>query len=238
MESESKQLNISPSISIIIAGVIIAGAIIFANRYPVQQPIVANPEQQQAAPAADVSKVKTDGEAFIGNANAPVTMAYWYDYQCPFCQRNEEETMPQIIKNYVDTGKVKIVFKDYQFLGPDSQTLAQVSRAVWDTVPTKFYQWHKAVFDNQGTENSGWATKETILSITTGVLEATDAQKVMQLATANAAAYQKEMDADKAEGTAMGINGTPGSIIGKQLVSGAQPYSAFQVAIETALKNQ
>jgi protein-disulfide isomerase len=185
-----------------------------------------------------ISNVKTDGDPFIGNSNAPVTMAYWYDYQCPFCQKNEEETMPQIVKNYVDTGKVKIVFKDYQFLSEDSQRLGKVSRAVWETVPSKFYQWHKAVYDNQGTENTGWATDAKILSITTGVLGATDAQKVMQLAVKNSGAYQKEMDADKAEGTAMGISGTPGSIIGKQLVSGAQPYPAFQTAIEAALKSR
>lgn len=238
MESETKSFTLSPSVSIIIAGVIIAGAVIYASKQPPQQPtqpVAANP-QQQAAPAVDISKVKIDGEPFIGNANAPVTIAYWYDYQCPFCQRNEEETMPQIVKNYVDTGKAKVVFKDYQFLSEDSQRLGKVSRAVWELVPSKFYQWHKAVYDNQGKENTGWATDAKILSISTGVLGAADAQKVMQLAVTNAAAYQKEMDADKAEGTAMGISGTPGTIIGKELISGAQPYAAFQAAIDTALK--
>ncbi len=236
MESETKSFALSPSVSIIIAGVIIAGAVVYASKQSSQsaQPVAANP-QQQVAPAVDVSKVKTDGKPFIGNANAPVTMAYWYDYQCPFCQRAEQETMPQIIKNYVDTGKLKIVFKDYQFLSEDSQRLGKVSRAVWDTAPDKFYQWHKAVYDNQGIENTGWATDAKILSITTGVLGATDAQRVMQLAKTNAAAYQEEMDADKAEGAAMGISGTPGTIIGTELISGAQPYAAFQAAIETAL---
>lgn len=233
---QSSKFTLTPSVSIIVAGVIIAGAIVFATRQPAQ-PVAANP-QPQVAPAVDVSKVKTDGDPFIGNADAPVTMAYWYDYQCPFCQKNEEETMPQIVKNYVDTGKLKIVFKDYQFLSEDSQRLGKVSRAVWEAVPSKFYAWHKAVYDNQGTENTGWATDAKILSITTGVLGAADAQKVMQLAVKNADTYQKEMDADKAEGTAMGISGTPGAIIGKQLVSGAQPYSAFQSAIETALKGR
>ncbi len=233
MESGTKSFALSPSVSIIIAGVIIAGAVIFASKQP-SAPAAANPGQP-AAIAVDVSKVKTDGEPFMGSANAPVIMAYWYDYQCPFCQRNEEQAMPQIIKDYVDTGKVKVVFKDYQFLGPDSQTLGQYSRAVWEATPDKFYAWHKAVYDNQGTENTGWATKEKILSITTGVLGASNAAKVSQLVATKGAGYQKEMDADKAEGSAMGINGTPGTIIGKQLISGAQPYAAFQSAIDAAL---
>lgn len=234
MQTERTVSTLSPSVAIIIAGVIIAGAVLFASKQPAQ-PTVATP-QPQAPVAVDVSKVKTDGEPFIGNVNAPVTMAYWYDYQCPFCQKAEQETMPQIIKNYVDTGKVKIVFKDYQFLSEDSQRLGRVSRAVWEAVPSKFYQWHKAVYDNQGIENTGWATDAKILSITTEVLGAADAQKVMALASKNADIYQKEMDDDKAEGAAMGITGTPGTIIGKQLVSGAQPYAAFQSAIEKVLK--
>lgn len=238
MEPEkSSKFTLSPSISIIIAGVIIAGAVVLASKQPVAQPVAATP-QQPAAVAVDIAQVKTDGEAFIGKADAPVTIAYWYDYQCPFCQKNEEETMPQIIKNYVDTGKVKIVFKDYQFLGPDSQTLGKYSRAVWEVAPTKFYQWHKAIFDNQGRENTGWATQSVVTSLTTKVLGAGDTAKISALVTSKGDTYQKEMDADKAEGTAMGISGTPGAIIGKQLVSGAQPYAAFQAAIDAALSGK
>lgn len=234
--SQTKSNPLAIPIAIVIAGAIIGAAVLVALRQPSNS--VAAAAQQPQAQAVDISQVKTSGEPFIGNANAPVTIAYWYDYQCPFCKRNEQETMPQIIKDYVDTGKAKIVFKDYQFLGDDSQTLGKVSRAVWETVPSKFYQWHKAVFDNSGTENTGWATKNKILSIITGVLGAADAQKIMALAEKNATAYQKEMDADRAEGTAMGISGTPGSIIGKQLISGAQPYSVFKQVIDLTLQGK
>ena len=230
--SQIKSNPLAIPIAIVIAGAIIGGALLLALRQPSNSAATA---QQPVTIAVDVSKVKLDNEPFIGNANAPVTMAYWYDYQCPFCQRNEQETMPQIIKEYVDTGKVKIVFKDFQFLSEDSQRLGKVSRAVWELVPNKFYQWHKAVYDNQGTENTGWATDAKILSITTEVLGVADAQKAMQLAVKNSDAYQKEMDADKAEGGEMGINGTPGTIIDKQLISGAQPYAAFRAAIDAAL---
>src|SRR3989344_3858484 len=203
--SQTKSNPLAIPIAIVIAGAIIGGAVLVALRQPTN-PGAATAQQPQAV---DVSKVKIADEPFIGKEDAPVTMAYWYDYQCPFCQRNEQVAMPQIIKEYVDTGKVKIVFKDFQFLSEDSQRLGKVSRAVWDTTPNKFYQWHKAVYDNQGTENTGWATDAKILSITTGVLGVADAQKVTQLAVKNADAYQKEMDADKAEGGAMGVTGSP-----------------------------
>lgn len=237
MEPSSKFIQFATPAAVLLGGAFIAGAMIWNNAHPNSQPFQAG-SQPQPAVVADVSKVKTVGEPFIGSPNAPVTMAYWYDYQCPFCQRNEEQTMPQIIKDYVDTGKLKIVFKDYQFLGPDSQTLGKFSRAVWEVAPDKFYQWHKAIYDNQGTENTGWATDAKITSITTGVLGASDTAKVALLVKSNGDEYQKEMDADKAEGTAMGISGTPGAIISKQLISGAQPYAVFQTAIGAALKSQ
>lgn len=242
MEPEAKSVTdkLSLPVAIVIAGVIIAGAVYLglSGRSP-SNTAAANPSAQQpAAQAADVSKVKIAGEPFIGNANAPVTMAYWFDYQCPFCQRNEEDVMPQIVKDYVDTGKVKIVFKDYQFLGADSQTLGQYSYAVWEAAPSKFYQWHKAIYDNQGTENTGWATQDKILSITKSVLTTDETNKVVQLVKTKGAEYQKQMDADKAEGTGFGISGTPGSIIGTHMVEGAQPYAAFKQVIDLALQGK
>jgi len=224
--------------SIILAGVLIAGAIIWSNGHPAKQPAPSSPNIPQTAQAVDISKVKTTGNSFIGKPDAPVTIAYWFDYQCPFCRRNEETAMPEIIKNYVDTGKVKIVFKDFQFLGADSQTLGKTSRAVWEVAPSQFYAWHKAIFDNQGTENTGWATAKKIKSITLSVLGATKTNKVLALAKANSAKYQKEMDADKAEGSGFGVTGTPSFIIGKKLIVGAVPYSQLQSAIETALNNK
>ncbi len=236
METESQQNKLLIPGAIVIAGFLIAGGLLIGLRGNSSAQVGATPPTgQQPTQAADVSKVKIAGEPYIGKEDAPVTMAYWFDYQCPFCQRNEIDVMPQLVKEYVDTGKVKIVFKDFEFLSEDSQRLGKVARAVWDTAPDKFYQWHKAVFENQGKENTGWATDAKILSITTSVLGAADAQKVMALAIKNSDAYQKEMDDDKAEGGAMGVSGTPGTIIGKQFINGAQPYAAFKQVIDLTL---
>ena len=239
MESKIEKTlsSLSTPISVVAAGLFIAGAVIWSGQHPNTQIAGGSPNQPPPAQTADISKVKTAGDPYYGNPNAPVTIAYWFDYQCPFCRQNEEQTMPQVIKNYVDTGKVKIVFKDFQFLGPDSQTLGQTGRAVWDVAPDKFYAWHKAVYDNQGTENTGWATTEKIRSITEGVLGVSDTNKVLALVKTKGAEYQKLMDADKAEGAGFGVTGTPSFIIGKQLIIGAVPYSQLQSAIETALKN-
>jgi protein-disulfide isomerase len=224
------------SVAILIAGVSIAGAIIYNGK---NAPVVKDTQGQQAEfPAADISKVKTEGEPFIGRADAPVTIAYWYDYQCPFCQRHEAQTVAAIVKDYVNTGKAKLVFKDYAFLGPDSQTIGKYSRAVWEVAPDKFYAWHDNMFANQGQENSGWATKDTLHTLTRAVLGEEMTKQVESLVLTKGDEYQKEMDEDKKEGTDMGVRGTPAMIIGNVLIPGAYPYAQTQPAIEAALKNK
>ena len=225
-------------IAIIIAGVLIAGAVYLSTLKGVNT-IAGNVQSPQVVPqpvGVDITKIKTAGEPFVGNPNAPVTMAYWFDYQCPFCQRFDEDAMTKIMNDYVKTDKVKVVFKDFQFLGPDSQTAGLAGRAVWEVAPNKFYTWHKAMYDKQDNENSGWGNKTDILALTKSL--GIDSVKVEQLITSKAAEYQKAMDADKAEGSAFGINGTPGSIIGKNLISGAQPYAAVKQLIDMVLQEK
>lgn len=231
--------NLATPIAIVVAGALVAAAIVLAAMIlnsGDNTPLARRSDVgSEPARVANINKVTLAGEPFIGRQNAAVTIAYWYDYQCPFCRRNEETVMPQIIKGYVDTGKAKIVFKDFAFLGADSRTLGKFSQAVWAVAPTKFYQWHKAMFDNQGTENTGWATHDKVMAVTASVLGTSDAAKIDRLVTTNGAAYQAEMDADQAEGVALGVTGTPAFIIGKRLIEGAQPYAAISEVIDLTL---
>lgn len=102
-------------------------------------------------------------EPSIGNENAQVTIVYWYDYQCPFCKQFETQTLDRIRQNYVETGEARIVFKNFAFLGPDSRTAAIASEAIWDRYPERWLDWHMTVYENQGSERSGWASKENLV---------------------------------------------------------------------------
>lgn len=231
-----KRAFLTMPMAVVIAGALVGGAIIAVGWHAQSSAGTASANAvQPPAQAADVSKVHTAGEAFIGKPNAPVTIAYWYDYQCPFCKMGEENALPQVVKKYVDTGKVKIIFKDFSFLGADSSTIGQYARAVWAIAPDRFYEWHKAIFTDQGSENSGWATADNIRSITATVLGAAAADKAVELVKKNGALYQKELDTDRAEGMSFGITGTPAFIIDTVIISGAQPYGVFEAAIDGAL---
>lgn len=228
--------NLYTPIAIIVAGIIVAGAILIIG-HPAGSNMAADTSATQPSTTATVNaaQVASNGDPVVGNANAPLTIAYWFDYQCPFCRENEENTMPQVIKNYVDTGKVKIVYKDFSFLGPDSDTLGHWGRAVWAVAPAKFETWHKAVYDNQGEENTGWATAAEMQKITASVLTSAETAQVKQLATADATQYQNSMNADKQEGEQDGVQGTPALLIGIQMVAGYETYSQVSQMIDQQL---
>lgn len=186
------------------------------------------------AATADISKVNVKDSRSIGDANAPVVMAYWTDYQCPFCQRFDQQTLTTLVEQYVNKGKLKIVVKDFAFLGDDSTTAGLAARAVWEVSPKNYLAWHEAVFSKQDGENTGWGNKDDIIELTK-TISGINADKVAKLMDQKKDEYLKAMNADKSEGSGFGVTGTPGFVIGTQLISGAVPTSDFTTAIEAEL---
>ncbi len=225
--------------SIMAAGVLVALAIVFTHYAPIvqQAPAGNNPQQQAAAVlAVDIKDVNIDGTPFIGDKNAPVTVAYWTDYQCPFCKRFETTTLPQIMDNYVKAGKVKVVFKDFPFLGDDSITGAIYGQAVWELYPDKYFTWREAMFNAQDDEGDQGFGDDTSINKLDATITGIDAAKITKAVADNNDKYTKIVNAEKTEGGKFGVNGTPGFVIDKQSISGAQPYTVFQTAIDALLK--
>lgn len=226
----------SVPIAIVIAGALIAGAMYFSNTGS------AGPSQE--LPSVDIRDVAVaDHNPVLGDKNAPVTLAYWFDYQCPFCKAVDvggipqipiEPSMPILIKDYVDTGKLKIVFKDYAFLGEDSVTAALYKHAVWDLYPDKFYEWHEAMFHAQDEEHGGFGNEESILKLIR-TIPGLDANRLKARVAEKRDAYLALIDEDQQEAAKFGIQGTPGFITGTTLIPGADDPSAFKAAIDAQL---
>lgn len=183
----------------------------------------------------NIKNVSLKGEPFIGDKNAPVILAYWLDFQCPFCRRFETQTLPVLIKDYVDTGKLKIVFKDFQFLGPDSQDAGLVENAVWELYPKYYFKWHQAMYNAQDAENAGFGNLESILQLIREKIPEINADKIAAQIEKKRSEYQKELNEDKAEGSSFNITGTPGFVIGTQNIQGAQPTAVFTQIIDAEL---
>lgn len=222
---------------------VVVGCIIIAVAVAFGQGGTKNSGTADQAAAVDIKDVQTDSSPYVGEKNAPVVMAVWFDYQCPFCKQFELTTMPQVYENYVKTGKVQVVFKDFQFLDEysknasrkeDSMSAALFGRAVWDAYPDRYYDWYIAMAESQDEEFEGFGDFASIEALTRTVA-GIDTDRVLKLITEKKDVYTAAIVADRTEGQTLGINGTPSMIIGTTLLSGAQSYDAVRALIDAEL---
>lgn len=175
-----------------------------------------------AAVATDVS---IDDDSIKGDVNAPVTIIEFSDYECPFCGRHYTQTLPQIVENYVDSGKVRIVFRDFPLnFHPNAQKAGEAAECAGEQ--GKYWEMHDKLFDNQN-------------SLGEDDLKRYASEIGLNTATFNACLdngdMAQEVIKDLEDGQAAGVSGTPANFINGKLVSGACPYSAFEDAIEAEL---
>lgn len=163
-----------------------------------------------------------------GNVNAPVVMVAFSDFQCPFCGRFARQTEPSLVKTYVQTGILRIEWRDFPYLGPDSTTAAYAGRAA--AAQGKFWQFHDAVYATQFEPNSGALASGNLDKIAVNLgLDMTKFHADMA-----SPAVQQAVAADFALGQRIGITGTPTFIINGTPIVGAQPLAVFSQAIDAA----
>lgn len=92
----------------------------------------------------------------LGEADAPVTISVYEDFQCPFCGRFSREVLPEVIRDHVETGEARVVSRPLVFLGDDSLEAARAALAAGEQ--DLYWQYHSLLFENQGAENSGYVT--------------------------------------------------------------------------------
>ena len=240
-ETKRNMSSLYTPFAIVLAGVLIAGGLYFG----LSGGSASTGAGGVVAAAVNIKDVKIDGEPFIGKTDAPVVMAFWADFQCPYCKAVEvghpqipiEPALPELIKNYVNKGLLKIVFKDYPFLGEDSITAAEYGRAIWDLYPDQYFAWRTAMYEAQDDEgDQGFGDAASIDQLIKNELPKVDVEKVRSAVTSNKAKYDAALTADRDEGTSFGVQGTPGVIIGETLIPGAAPLSDFVSAIDPQLK--
>lgn len=163
-----------------------------------------------------------------GDENAKVTIVEFSDFECPFCGRFYEDTLPTLLKEYIDTGKVKLYYRHFPLaFHPQAKPLALVAECANEQ--DKFWEMHDVIFQNNATISSstmdtykGWA--EELGLDTSEFNDCVDTKK-----------YEKDVDADTADGTAAGVSGTPTFYINGLQIVGAQPFDAFKKIIDQEL---
>lgn len=174
-----------------------------------------------------VENVNEDDDPFLGDKNAKVVIVSFEDYQCPFCKRAFDQTFPLLKKEYIDTGKVKYVYRDFPLsFHPFAQKAAEAAECSQDQ--GKYWEMHDIIFNNQDAiEVSNLKQYASQLGLNTNEFNnCLDSGK-----------YEEEVQKDFNEGQKYGVSGTPTFFInGKRLV-GAQPYSAFKSIIDQELSS-
>lgn len=196
--------------------------------------IDTNPELQfeektpkQENPEVTLSLFTANASPYLGDENAPITLVEFGDYQCFFCNKFFHETESSIVKNYVKTGKVKIIFKDFTIIGPDSIAAANAAHCAKDQ--DKFWEYHDTLYNNWGGENNGWASSENLLKFAQSIeLNEEIFVKCMVEKKQDSLVTSSTNDAKT-----LGLTGTPGFfVIGPDnqitKIEGAQPYESFQ----------
>lgn len=237
---EKKHKNISLPQAVLINGFVIAVAIII-GAFIIHGTFGSGRVNDQAAAElqpsvpVDIKNATLAGEPFIGNPEAKVVVAYWSDYQCPYCKKFEVGPFQDILKNYVASGDVAVVFKDYSFLGPDSTTAALYERAVWNLYPDSYFAWREAMFAAQDEENAGFGDEASVLKLSAAIT-GIDSVKLQADVKKNHSAYTKLIEASRLEGVGFGIKGTPSFVTGTIMIGGYVEYKTFAVEIDKQLK--
>ncbi len=177
----------------------------------------------QNGPVVDASE---DDDAVLGNKDAPVTIIEFSDFQCPFCERFYTESFSQIKTNYIDTGKVRLVFRDFPLtsIHPQAQKASEATECVRAKGgDAAFWKMHDKIFENQASLSldnlKKWA-KDLGFNIDSCLDSGEKAQ---------------EVNKDNSDGSSYGISGTPSFFINGKMVEGAVPYSVFEAEINAAL---
>lgn len=165
-----------------------------------------------------------------GDKNAKVTVIEFADFRCPFCEQFYTQTLPQFLKDYVDTGKVKFVFRNFAFLGPASIVAADAAECANDQ--GKFWEYHDYLYKNQPDESNTTMYNTDTLTQAAVTLGLNGDQFKTCLATKK---DDSIVSKDMADGQAAGISGTPSFFINGTILVGAQQYSAFKTLIDQEL---
>lgn len=180
----------------------------------------------------DAAPLSPEGDPVMGRSDAPVTVYYYGDFQCPHCQRFElGGAFDRLEAGHVDAGEVRVVVKDFPILGDDSWAAAEASQFVWETAPESYWAWHRGLFERQGPERSGWASPESLVAYGATV-PGVDAEG-LRAALADHR-HREEVRADAEQGRVHGVRSTPTLVIGGEAVS-ALDERAVEAAIAREL---
>ncbi len=180
------------------------------------------------------STFMANGSPILGDPQAPIILIEFGDYQCHFCNVHFHNTEHSLLENFIDTGKVKMIFKDFTIIGPDSINAAHGTHCANDQ--GKFWEYHDILYNNWTGENNGWASSDNLLRFAQEVELNVDQWSDCMIDER----YSQIISNSNKDARDLGITGTPAFfVIGPDnkitRISGAQPYESFEKIFNSEL---
>ena len=193
------------------------------------------PGNPPAMPPGRKVKVNIGGDPSLGSSKAKLVLVEFSDYECPFCARFYSQTLPAIKKEYIDTGKLRFVYKDFP-LPFHKNAMKAASAAFCAGKQGKYFEMHNFLFENQRNldDVENFAKKIGL-----------NMKKFR--ACMNDSATKKAVEGDIAQGRSIGVGGTPTFVLGRlvdgntvegEVIAGAVPFEVFRNRIEALLQGE
>ena len=171
----------------------------------------------------------------LGDINAPLTLVEFGDYQCTYCKKFFHETEESILINYVETGKVKMLFKDFIVVNEDSVNAASAAHCANDQ--KMFWQYHSTLYNNWDGEGTGWASSEQLHQFASTLgLDMNEFSECM-----SESKWKDLVLSSHADGRVLGVDATPTFFIIDEnnevlKIVGSQRYDVFQEVFDSLLE--
>lgn len=220
---------------------IVGGFFVFSGDKSTTGQTVQQPTQLPSQPSQVTASA--DDDPVLGDKNAPVTMIEFSDYQCPFCRKFWTETLPSIKSEYIDTGKVKFVYRDFPLtsIHPGAEPAAEAAECVRDLYggDQAYFRMHDKIFQEQNKLDGGDSVTGPVRG--TAQFSSDDLKQWAKDLGYNidscldSGKFRNEVQKDLSDATSADGQGTPYFVINDKPLSGAQPFSAFKQVIDAEL---
>jgi protein-disulfide isomerase len=213
---------------------LLAATVLACRADRTDRPVAANATgNTPASTAASDSGIMAQADAgrIRGSADAKVWVVEVSDFQCPYCKMWHDSTYPAIVKEYVESGKVRMAYVNFP-LGNHQHAVPAAEAAMCASAQGKFWEMHSAIFDTQ----ERWTPMGDARPVFDSLAKATGvAMPAWQLCMSSHATLPL-IEADRDRGDASGVRSTPSFLIGNEAIAGAQPIETFRQVIERALR--
>ena len=244
-KKSNKQTLHVPSLGIgaIIAGICIVGIFFGLGDFSESnEPLIERQLTKESKESIEPSSVTVDtfiqnGSPMLGNPNAPITLIEFGDYQCHYCNVYYHNIEHKIFEDYVITGKVNVVFKDFTIIGQDSISAAHAAHCASDQ--GMYWKYHDILYDNWNGENNGWINPDSLAKFAQQI--DLDMEEFVDCNVNGK--HSQRISISNGDAQALGITGTPAFFIISinsnqvQTISGAQPYEVFERIFNSMLEN-